>query len=202
MRSKSSELMQQIVEIIDGEYMDSGRSPTMQEIADKLGISKACVSNYITEMRKRGLVESDGSSRSIRTRKMTKLRQGIAYVPIVGSIACGTPMFAEENIESYVPLPLDIFGADDYFLLRAYGDSMINADISDGDLVLVHRQETAEEGQIIVALIDNETTLKRFYKDGKRKKIILRPENDSMEDMLFDCVNIQGVAVKVIKDLH
>lgn len=173
----------------------------MQEIATAFGISKGCVSNYIAEMQEKGLLENNGSCRGIRTKMMEKIQQGVEYLPVVGSIACGTPMLAEQNIETYLPIPTDFLGAGSYFILKAYGESMINAGIDDGDMVIVRKQETAEEGQIIVALIDGETTLKRYYLDEKRKRIRLHPENDGMDDMYFKRVDIQGIAIKVIKDL-
>lgn len=91
MRSKNSELMNNIVEFINREYFDSGRTPTMQEIATAFGISKGCVSNYIAEMQEKGMLENSGTCRGVRTKKMEKLQQAVEYLPVVGSIACGTP---------------------------------------------------------------------------------------------------------------
>lgn len=173
----------------------------MQEIATAFGISKGCVSNYIAEMQEKGMLENSGSCRGIRTKLMGKIQQGVEYLPVVGSIACGTPMLAEQNVETYLPIPTEFLGIGKYFILKAYGESMINAGIDDGDMVIVRQQETAEEGQIIVALIDGETTLKRYYLDEKRKRVRLHPENDGMDDMYFKGVDIQGIAIKVIKDL-
>ncbi len=201
MRSKNPELMKSIVEYINREYFNSGITPTMQEIANAFGISKACVSNYIAEMQKKGMLENDGSCRGVRTEMMGKIRQSVEYLPVVGSVACGAPILAEQNIETYLPIPTEIIGTDTCFILRAKGDSMINAGINDGDMVIVRKQETAEEGQIVVALVDNEATLKRFYLDDEFKLVRLHPENDSMEDMNYENVDIQGVAIKVIKDL-
>lgn len=202
MRSKSAELMKNIIDYIDMEYLDSGRVPSMQEIADAVNISKACVSNYIAEMKENGMLDNDGGHRGVRTKFMNKMQQGVEHIPIVGTIACGTPMLAEENIESYLPIPKELLGSGKHFILKAHGDSMVNANIEDGDLVIVRQQETAEEGQIIVALIDNETTLKRYYLDESSKQVRLHPENDAMEDMYFDSIDVQGIAIKVIKDLQ
>ena len=202
MRSKNSDLMNNIVEFINREYLDNGRTPTMQEIATAFEISKGCVSKYIAEMQEKGMLENSGSCRGIRTKKMEKIQQAVEYLPVVGSIACGTPMLAEENIETYLPIPTEFLGAGSYFILKAYGESMVNAGIDDGDLVVVRQQETADEGQIVVALVDNETTLKRYYLDEEHKRIRLHPENDSMKDMFFNHIDIQGIAVKVIKDLY
>ena len=202
MRSKNSDLMNSIVEFINREYLDNGRTPTMQEIATAFEISKGCVSKYIAEMQEKGMLENSGSCRGIRTKKMEKIQQAVEYLPVVGSIACGTPMLAEENIETYLPIPTEFLGAGSYFILKAYGESMVNAGIDDGDLVVVRQQETADEGQIVLALVDNEPTLKLYYLDEEHNSIRLHPENDSMKDMYFKHIDIQGIAVKVIKDLY
>lgn len=201
MQTKNAELMNSMLEYIDRVYSEEGKTPSVREIAVQFNISKSCVSNYIAAMRDKGMLENDGSWRGVRTKQMEKRQHAVEYLPLIGSIACGTPMLAEQNIDAYLPISKDFLGTGSYFLLKAYGDSMVNAGIDDGDLVVVRQQETADEGQIIVALIDGETTLKRYYLDEKRKCIRLHPENDSMEDMYFKSVDVQGIAIKVIKDL-
>lgn len=201
MRSKDKVLMRKIISYINEYFIDFNKSPTMREIAGHLNISPACVYKYIEEMREEGLVTNSGDSRGVKTRKIEKFQTNVCRVAIVGSIACGKPLLAEENIESYVTLSRDILGSGKHFILRAKGSSMVNAGINDGDYVIVREQNSAEEGQIVVALIGDETTLKRYYIDKKRKKVRLHPENDSMEDMYFDNIIIQGIAIKVIKDL-
>lgn len=201
MRSKNAELMTNIINFINKSYLEIGKIPTMQEIADALGTTKGTVSNYVAEMKERGLLENDGSYRGVRTKLVDKMQQSIVYLPVVGSIACGTPMLAEENIETYLPVSSDFLKSGRYFVLRACGDSMINAGINDGDLVIIRKQSTAEEGQIIVALIDGEATFKRYYVDKTHKQIRLHPENDNMNDMFFDRIDIQGIVAKVIKDV-
>lgn len=201
MRAKDTDKMEKIIEYIDSEFSVNGATPTMQEIGDYMGMSKGNVSDYIKEMVQNGMIESSGGWRGIRTRKMSKSLSDISRVPVVGQIACGTPMFAEENIESYLNISASFLGPGKYFALRAKGDSMINAEIYDGDFVIVKQQQTAEEGQIVVALIDDSTTLKRYYRDDKKRMIRLHPENDDMEDMYFKKVDIQGVVKKVIKDV-
>ena len=201
MRSKNPELMINILDVIERECSINGRAPSMQEIADCLGISKACVSNYIAVLEKKGLVVKNSGFRGIGTKRMSKIRQTAEYLPVVGSVACGTPMLAEENIETYLPMPADLLGKGNHFILKASGDSMVNAGIENGDIVIIRQQNVAEEGQIIVALIDGEATLKRYYVDGEHKQIRLHLENDMMKDMYFKSVEIQGIAVKVIKDL-
>ena len=152
-------------------------------------------------MKEKGLIDYDGSARGIKTPSMEKVNDDVELVPLVGSIACGPQMLAEENIEKYLPIPKGLLGRGEHFALIASGDSMINAGINNGDCVFIRKQDTAEIGQIVVALIGNETTLKRYYLDEKRKQVRLHPENDNMEDMFFKTIQIQGVAVKVMKDL-
>lgn len=202
MRSKDPDKMNRILEYIDDTYFTTNSVPTMQEIADYMGMTKSNVSGYIKEMSEKGMISTSGGWRGLSTNKMQKTLSNLTRVPILGSIACGTPMFAEENIESYVTISSSFLGSGNYFLLRASGESMINAGIEDGDLVLVKQQNTAEEGQIVVALVEDSTTLKRLYIDRNKKKIRLHPENDNMEDMYFDSVEIQGVVKKVLKDVY
>ena len=140
-----------------------------------------------------------GGHRSIVTKRRKQTLSETVEIPVLGSISCGLPKFAEENIEEYVRLPVSLFGRGDFFLLRANGDSMIEAGIDYGDLVLIRQQNCAEPGDIVVALIDDEATLKRFYPENHR--IRLHPENSEMDDIYVDNCIIQGVAVNVIKNL-
>lgn len=201
MKVMSESVFNSIIEFIDEYFFTNNTVPTMQEIADAIKLNKSNVSRNLQVMKERGLIEATGCWRGIRTKKMAKVLADTVRVPIVGSIACGTPMLAEENIESYIPISSSILGTGNFFALHARGNSMVNANIEDGDFVIVRQQNTAEEGQIIVALIDNEATLKRFYTDRRRRKVRLHPENDEMEDMYFDSIDIQGIVVKVIKDV-
>lgn len=187
-----------IIAFIDEYYNTNGKVPTLQEIADKVHLDKSNVSRNLKVMRERGLINLDGG---IKTTKIEKRKIELNYVPVVGTIACGTPMLAEQNIERYIPISKELIGNGNFFALHASGDSMINANIEDGDFVIVRQQNYANEGEIIVALIDDETTLKRYYLDKRKHKVRLHPENDKYEDMFFDSINIQGVAVKVLKDL-
>lgn len=175
----------------------TGISPTIMEISKEIGVSIATVSRYVNQMKSDGVIEFEGH-RGIKMKKWNRYID--AGIPIVGQIACGNPILAEEYIEDYVYLPDVMMKNEKYFILKAKGDSMINAGISDGDMVLIKRQDIADEGQIIVALVDNEATLKRFYKE--REMIRLHPENEEMEDILVSSCLIQGIAVKVIKDIY
>lgn len=197
MRSKDKALMTRIEQFV-GRFTDNyGISPTMQEVADGVGVSKATVHRYITQLCEDGIMDFSGR------RTITPARTNVeaVSVPILGEVACGIPKFAEESIEEYVRLPVALFGRGNFFILRAYGDSMVEAGIDDGDLVLIRQQDVAEEGQIVVALIDDEATLKRFYPEPENHRIRLHPENSHMADIFVERCEIQGVAVKVLKDL-
>lgn len=202
MRSKNENTLNAILEFINGYYFDNNDYPTLSLIAEELEIGTTTAHRYVTELINRGEIEKNNRFRSLQTKEISKSVKRADKFPIVGEIACGTPILAEENIESYVTFSRELLGSGNFFILRAKGNSMINANINDGDLVIIRQQETAEIGQIVVALIDNEATLKRYYLDDKRKQIRLHPENDEMEDMYFDSIAIQGVAVKVLKDLE
>lgn len=124
------------------------------------------------------------------------------YLPVLGNIACGDISEAIAQSGEFFPVSQSILSSGDYFILRASGDSMINADIENGDLVLIRQQSTANDGQIVVARVEDDTTLKRIYHDDDRKMIVLRSDNDSYADQEFSEVEVQGVAVMVFKQLQ
>ena len=199
MRTKDTNLMENIVAYIDSCFLSNNKIPSVRDIANAFCISKSTVSNYLIAMKEKGMIDREKGWCNIKTKNMGIMNTQIEYVPVVGSVACGTPMLAEENIEQYLTIPKLFLGNGKYFILKAKGESMINAGIENGDYVIVKQQEVAEQGQIVVALIDNEATLKRYYNDNQ--KIRLHPENDTMQDMYFDNIVIQGVAIRVIKEL-
>lgn len=201
MQHKKQEYVQAIEAFIDDYRDTTGVIPTMPEIAAGVGLSTGTICKYIAYMREQGIIEYDGGQRTITTKKGLADMNAYFRVPVLGRISCGIPKFAEENIEEYVKLPVSLFGRGDYFFLRAYGESMVNAGIDDGDLVLVRQQSTADYNQIVVALVGDEATLKR-YRPQNDGSIRLHPENERFEDIIVDaesCI-IQGVAVKILKD--
>jgi len=201
MQHKKQEYVQAIEAFIDYYRDTTGVIPTMPEIAAGVGLSTGTICKYIAYMREQGIIEYDGGQRTITTKKGLADMNAYFRVPVLGRISCGIPKFAEENIEEYVKLPVSLFGRGDYFFLRAYGESMVNAGVDDGDLVLVRQQSTADYNQIVVALVDDEATLKR-YRPQNDGTIRLHPENERFEDIIVDaesCI-IQGVAVKILKD--
>ena len=202
MRTKNQDSIAAIEEFVSRYIDENGASPTIREIAMATGMGKSNVAKYVAYMREQGTLDASNKHRSIVTKEAAMTRTQMVRVPILGAVSCGLPKLAEENIEEYVRLPVSLFGKGDFFLLRANGDSMIDVGIDHGDLVLIRQQSTAEPGQIVVALIgDEEATLKRFYPDYENGIFRLHPENPTMEDIIVDNCIIQGVAVKVIKDL-
>lgn len=200
MRTKNPEYFKMIEEFINDYMEKNGASPTVREIHAGIGLSVGTVSRYLSFMRENGMLDYSGC-RNITTREAMITRNESTKVPVLGAVSCGVPKFAEENIEEYVRLPIALFGSGDFFILRANGDSMIEANIDDGDLVVVRRQSFASEGQIVVALMEDEATLKRYYPEPEKRRVRLHPENSAMRDIIVEDCIIQGVAVKVLKDL-
>ena len=197
----NTELLKDIKAYAEQYYLDNGVSPSVREIAYELGVGKSTVQRYLERLRDSGEIEYCGE-RSIKTEVTEKYNQQSVSVGLVGSISCGALNFAEQNITDYYSLPSSMLGSGEFFMLRASGDSMINAGIDDGDLVIIKRQPVAKDGDIVVALYGDDTTLKRFYADRVNRRFILHPENERLSDIIIEGdLIIQGVAVKVIKDL-
>ena len=199
MRTKDTALIEQIKKSIEKTYEESGRSPSVRQIAREVGCSYSTVSRYIKEMVERGIIAR--TSGEYETETISKMNMDTVPVAVVGSVSCGPLTFAEENIEEYIKLPTSLLGQGKFFILHASGQSMIGAGIEDGDLVVVRQQPTGEPGQIVVALVEDEVTLKRFYPDPENGCVRLHPENKRLKDIIVDDCQIQGVAVKVLKDL-
>ena len=200
MRKKDDKLMQRIVECFDALYKKEGRKPSTRKIGEKLGINASTVSRYLREMSNRNMLQYEGGE--VKTSTTDKFCRRGMTLQILGSVSCGVPLLEEENIEAYYWLPEELFGKGDFFFLRANGDSMIGAGIDDGDLVLIRRCDDAQVGQIVVALTDeNENTLKRFYPEPEKNQVRLKAENPKYKDIITRECHVQGVAVKVIKDL-
>lgn len=201
MRTKDNNLKEGIIKYINSYTIRTGNKPVVRNIAQALEISPATVSRYLNEMASDGLISYDNSE--VETNVTSKVEEEYTSVPLIGSIACGSPCLEEENIEGYYRLPEKLFGKGEFFILRAKGESMINAGIEDGDLVLIRKTEQANVGQIVVALTDeNENTLKRYYPEPKNNQVRLKPENPDYQDIITKKCKIQGVAVKVLKDLE
>ena len=199
MRHKDPELMKRIHDFAEDYFFSEGHSPSTTEVAVFAGISRSTSYNYLVAMDKIGMIDYDG--KTIRTDKMRKTSSDNSGVEIFDKdIPCGELEEIDASVSEYVNLPTSIFGSGDLFILRTSGESMIEAGIEPGDLVVIERQENAKEGDIVVALGNgNGSSLKRLIKKGR--KYILHPENEKLEDIVVDKLEIQGVARFVIKKL-
>lgn len=208
MRSKSPELMDKIKTYVDRFYCDRAVYPSMGDIANELGISRATSYRYLKAMDDNGMLSYDSHSRSIITKKTGQFLGDIDLTPtpIFGVIPCGTPEEEEENVEGYVRLPVSLFGRGEFYILRASGDSMTDARIEDGDLIVIKKQSTAEVGDIVVALDENgSSTLKRYggIDEESHAAVLLYQNQNKYPDkrILVRELIVQGVAKKVLVDL-
>lgn len=165
--------------------------PSVREICAEVGIkSTATAYAYLEKLQKQGLITKTPDKK--RAFSLTQKANTYESIPLVGVVTAGVPILAVENFENYYPLPPEFNNSEnDLFMLRVQGDSMIEAGIYDGDKIIVKRQNTADNGDIVVALIEDSSTVKRFFKrDGK---IVLHPENQALSDIVLDDVVILGI---------
>ncbi len=200
MRKKDPKIMEHIIEFTKGYQRENGRSPSTTEIANEVGVARGTAYTYLTAMRDRGMIDYDG--KNIMTQVSDLINHGINNTPIVGRVICGDPVEEEENVQEYIDLPVSIFGSGELFILQAYGDSMNQAGIDEGDYVVVRKQSTAHNGELVVALTNNENNLKRISFDDENKRIILSPESDNPihKPKAYQSVQIQGVVTHIIKE--
>lgn len=200
MRHKNPELMKKIKAFAEDRYAQYGETPSTTAIADAMGVGRSTAYYYLVEMARRGMISYENGV--ISTERIRKLTPEVNHAALVGSIPCGLPDEREELVEEYIPLPVSVFGSGDFYVLRASGDSMIDAEISSGDLVVIEKRQSAEIGDIIVALTDeHQSTLKRLCFDEKQGRYYLHPENADFEDIYVSSLSIQGVARHIIKSL-
>ena len=192
----------QIIELIQRHIDDTGFPPTRVEIAKELGFRSAnAAEEHLRALHRKGAIEMiPGASRGIRIVENNKAPKGI---PIVGQVAAGNPILAEENIDDYCEVPANLFHPAADFFLRVRGESMQDIGIFDGDLLAVHSTPVAENGQIVVARIEDEVTVKRLKKTRSRYVILLLPENTDYEPISVDLREqefaIEGVYAGVIR---
>ena len=166
---------------IDSWPEENGYTPSVREIGKECGIkSTATVYSYLQKLQDKGYLNKATNKK----RSVTLAKSSGVNIPLIGTVTAGQPIFAYENYEDYYTFPAGEFRGEDLFMLRVQGTSMIDAGIMNGDKIIVRRQETAENGEIVVALVDDSATVKRFYrKDGQ---IVLHPENEALSDMIFE----------------
>ncbi len=199
-RRARGDTQQRILEFIEQEIEAKGYPPSVREIGDAVGLkSTSTVHGHLCRLESRGLLRRDAMKpRAMEVKSGKKnIGDGIRMVPIVGNVAAGSPILAEEYIEDQVALPESMLGDGTHFILKVHGDSMINAGIMNGDYVVVHKQSTANNGEIVVAVMEGNATVKRFYREPGRFR--LQPENNTMAPIYTRKVDIAGKVVSVYR---
>ena len=193
----------EILAYVMDSMQERGYPPSVREIGAALGLtSSSTVHSHLAALEKKGFIHRDPS----KPRAIEILKDGasqppkrVVHVPVLGRIAAGQPIFAEENIEDVFPLPRDFVREDAAFILRVRGDSMIDAGIHDGDYLVVRQQATANNGEIVAAMLGDEATVKRYYRE--RDHIRLQPENSTMSPIIARDVTVLGKAIALIRRL-
>lgn len=192
---------QEILEYIKQEILQRGYPPAVREICEAVKLkSTSSVHAHLETLEKNGYIRRDPTKpRAIEIVDDTfnLQRREMVNVPIVGRVAAGQPILATENVENYFPIPMEMMPNAQTFMLRVKGESMINAGIFDGDLILVQQQSTARNGDMVVALVDDSATVKTFYKEADHFR--LQPENDFMEPIIVPEVTILGKVFGVFR---
>lgn len=196
MRTLNPNTLERVENYITEYQKKNGKSPSYRQIMHGVGMSSLnLVQRYVLALEKQGRIGRTSRGNIALPQRLDTGRSVI--VPLVGNIACGQPSFAEENIEASYALPQSLFGDGELYLLHTHGESMVDIGIRPNDLIVIRRQNYADDGQIVVALMDGEATLKRlFHRNGK---IVLHPENRQMQDIVVENCEIQGVLVSCIK---
>ena len=186
---------------IKEQILKKGYPPAVREICEAVHLkSTSSVHAHLETLEKNGYIRKDPTKpRAIEILDDTfnLTRREVVNVPLVGNVAAGMPILATENIENYFPIPSEFMPNQDVFMLHVKGDSMINVGILDGDNILVRQQNTASNGEIVVALVDDSATVKTFYKEDGYYR--LQPENDHMDPILVDDVSILGIVFGVFR---
>ncbi|MCR5595892.1 MAG: transcriptional repressor LexA [Lachnospiraceae bacterium] len=191
---KLSAKQQQILDYIKEEILKKGYPPAVREICEAVDLkSTSTVHAHLESLEKKGYIKRDPTKpRAIEIvdDSFQQVRTEMISIPVVGRVAAGEPILAEQNVESYFPVPASMVPAGDSFILKVKGDSMINAGIFSGDQIFVHACETANNGDMVVALVDDSATVKTFYKESDH--IRLQPENDTMDPIIVNDCQILG----------
>ncbi len=200
-QGKISAKQQEILEYIKETILKKGYPPAVREICEAVHLkSTSSVHSHLETLEKNGYIRRDPTKpRTIEIIDdcFNLTRREVVNVPLVGTIAAGQPILAEQNIENYFPIPVEFLPNQETFMLRVKGDSMINVGIFDGDQIIVKSQPSARNGEIVAALVDDSATVKRFYKENGHYR--LQPENDNMDPIIVDHVDILGVVIGLIR---
>lgn len=193
----------EILEYIKSQILNKGYPPSVRDICSAVNLkSTSSVHAHLESLEKNGYIRRDPTKpRTIEIidDNFNLTRREVVNVPLIGQVAAGQPILAVENITNYFPIPAEFLNNSETFMLNVKGDSMINMGIYDGDMIIVRRQQTADNGEVIVALVDDSATVKRFYKEDGHYR--LQPENDFMDPIIVDNVEIVGKVIGLIR-LH
>ena len=192
---------EEILNYIKDEILERGFPPAVREICQAVGLkSTSSVHSHLESLEKNGYIHRDPTKPraiEILDESFNMLRREMVNVPVVGTVAAGQPILAEQNIDSYFPIPSEYMPNEQSFILKVKGESMVNAGILDGDSVLVMQQTTARNGDIVVALIEDSATVKTYYKENGHYR--LQPENDTMDPIIVDDCKILGKVFGVFR---
>ena len=192
---------QEILDFIKSEILHKGYPPAVRDICEAVHLkSTSSVHSHLETLQKNGYIRWDPTmpwAIEIIDDTFQLTRREVVNVPLIGTVAAGQPILAQENIENYFPVPAEYMPNSECFMLKVKGDSMVNAGIFNGDQILVQQQNTANNGDMVVALIDDSATVKTFYKEDGHYR--LQPENDSMSPIIVDEVTILGKVFGVLR---
>ncbi len=198
---KISKKQQEILDYIKSEILNKGYPPAVREICEAVNLrSTSSVHAHLETLEKNGYIRRDPTKpRAIEIidDSFNLTRRELVNVPIIGSVAAGQPLLAVESVESYFPIPSEYMPNEETFMLNVKGDSMINIGIYNGDKVLVQKQSTANNGDVVVALVEDSATVKTFYKENGHYR--LQPENDYMDPIIVEKVEILGKVIGLFR---
>ena len=198
---KISAKQREILEYIKSQILERGFPPAVREICEAVNLkSTSSVHSHLETLEKNGYIRRDPTKpRAIEIcdDSFQMIRTEMVNIPVVGQVAAGTPILAEENIDNYIPIPVSMCPKGDSFIVNVKGNSMINAGIFNGDMLFVHACNTAENGEQVVALIDDSATVKTYYKE--KGHIRLQPENDEMDPIIVENCQILGKVFGVLR---
>ena len=202
-QGKISPKQQEILEYIKSQILERGFPPAVRDICEAVHLkSTSSVHSHMETLEKNGYIRRDPTKPraiEILDESFNFTRREMVNVPMVGRVAAGEPLLAEQNVENYFPIPMEFMPNNQTFMLRVKGDSMINIGIFDGDLVLVEQRQTARNGEVIVALVEDGATVKRFFKEEGVFR--LQPENDALDPIIVKEVQILGKVIGVFRFL-
>ncbi len=200
-QDKITAKQEEILEYIKQTILKKGYPPAVREICEAVHLkSTSSVHSHLATLEEKGLIRRDPTKPrtiEILDENFNFNRREMVNVPVVGTVAAGQPLLAEQNIEDYFPIPVEILPNAETFMLKVKGDSMVNVGILDGDQIIVEQTPTAQNGDIVVALLEDSATVKRFFKEDGHYR--LQPENDYMDPIIVDQVDIQGKVIGLFR---